>query len=429
MDKFQKPFSQFFPNSQSVPNPTLPTHVPFQIIDHDDISIANLISRKSRSQPKRKNSFSPIVVEDHNLTEPHLFVPSPRTPHTCQKKQQENASLAEALQASKRKHVVTPAPPLSFSQDVLLRFMRKDPYFELDEISANLDSHTDYVLPFQKRKLDRGRVVTSFEGLEMGVLLTKLEAQEWSHLFLQGDLQRKFEKTEVYEFYTNGVAIGEMFSTTFRGVTINIVAADIARILNIPMRGLGHYIKVTWPPLDNIASALDISQKFSGNPHLQIHRRVLKREITPLYELYFDVVHKMITPKKERRTVANFLDLNLMEFLDTEVQIDPPRLIIQHMQRVLLKDINGHALPYELWLAPIFDDFLVHVQVWSLQITKDVIGTVNQMKLLVSMRIVDNPMQRLRNALAAKTAKLETVQAELESAQVAHAAEKLELLA
>ncbi|PHT27369.1 BTB/POZ domain-containing protein POB1 [Capsicum baccatum] len=45
------------------------------------------------------------------------------------------------------------------------------------------------------------------------------------------------------------------------------------------------------------------------------------------------------------------------------------------------------------------------------------------------MRSANNPMQRLRNALAAKTAELEADQAELEFVQVAHNAEKLELLA
>ncbi|KAM3249785.1 hypothetical protein P3L10_011555 [Capsicum annuum] len=150
----------------------------------------------------------------------------------------------------------------------------------------------------------------------MQTLLEKLKFQGWSHLFLQGDLQRKFARPEAYEFYTNGVGISELLSTTVRK---------------------GQYVKGSWPPLDNLVSALDIRIKFSGNPQLVRHRRVFKREISSLHQLYFDVVHKMILPRKERRTIASFLDLTLMELLDTEVRIDLPRLILKHIRRFLLK--------------------------------------------------------------------------------------------
>ncbi|XP_047270431.1 uncharacterized protein LOC124899566 [Capsicum annuum] len=120
----------------------------------------------------------------------------------------------------------------------------------------------------------------------MDILITKLRAQGWSHLFLQGDHQRKFGKDEVYEFYINGVAIGQMFSTTVHGKTINIYLADLARILNFPIEGWGYYMK------------------------------------------------------------------------DTQILIDLPQLMIKHIQRVLIQDANGHALPYEFWLASIFEIFM-----------------------------------------------------------------------
>ncbi|KAF3678600.1 hypothetical protein FXO37_04297 [Capsicum annuum] len=217
---------------------------------------------------------------------------------------------------------------------------------------------------------------------------------------LQGDLQRKFARPEVYEFYTNGVGIGELFSTTIRKVNLNLSIVDIARILHISSGGWGHYVKVSWPPLDNLASALDICRKFSGNTTLVRHRRVFKREMSPLHQLYFDVVHKMILLRKERRTIASFLDLTLMELLDTKVQIDLPCLILKHMQRVLLKEVSGHALPYQFLLTPIFDDFDIFVQFWTSQTTKDIIGHVNHMMLPISMRSADNLMQRTSEAAA-----------------------------
>lgn len=76
------------------------------------------------------------------------------------------------------------------------------------------------------------------------------------------------------------------------------------------------------------------------------------------------------------------------------------------MHRVLLKDNKDHVLPYAFWLSPVFEEYFVPIQVWSFQTTKYVIGTMNYMFLLASMRHPDNPLQCLRNALAEKDAEL-----------------------
>lgn len=47
--------------------------------------------------------------------------------------------------------------------------------------------------------------------------------------------------------------------------------------------------------------------------------------------MYFDVINKMITPHKERCTEVNYLDLILMELIDTGVKINWPSLIINHI--------------------------------------------------------------------------------------------------
>lgn len=84
-------------------------------------------------------------------------------------------------------------------------------------------------------------MVAGFGSPTMATFLTKLEVQWWSHLFLQGDIQRKFEKSEVYEFYTNGTERKDLFSITVRGVSIHLVAKDVARILHVLTGGWGHY--------------------------------------------------------------------------------------------------------------------------------------------------------------------------------------------
>ncbi|XP_047249450.1 uncharacterized protein LOC124885569 [Capsicum annuum] len=100
------------------------------------------------------------------------------------------------------------------------------------DTAADKTSQLDHVLHFQKRKMIRGKVVTGFGGPDMDTLVSKLTAQGWSSLFLQGDHQRRFGKNEVYEFYTNGVAIREMISTTVHGKTINLYPADMGRFLS-----------------------------------------------------------------------------------------------------------------------------------------------------------------------------------------------------
>lgn len=128
----------------------------------------------------------------------------------------------------------------------------------------------------------------------MAVLLTKLDVHGWSSLFLQGDTQRKLEKKEVTEFYINGKSDVLSFTSIVRNNPIHLVLADVTRILGIPSKGWGYYVKLEWPPLPNHTSALSISLKFASKPNLTHHRGVDKNDMSPLHQLYFDVVHKII---------------------------------------------------------------------------------------------------------------------------------------
>lgn len=71
-------------------------------------------------------------------------------------------------------------------------------------------------------------------GLTIAVLLTKLDHQGLTNLFLQGNIQRMFEKYKVYEFYTNGIEYGYMFSSSVRGAAINLVVDDVGSNQDIP---------------------------------------------------------------------------------------------------------------------------------------------------------------------------------------------------
>ncbi|KAH0634465.1 hypothetical protein KY290_037877 [Solanum tuberosum] len=419
--------------------------VPLCIDTTAEISLATDVPPKGRSRPRSLNKKS---------------MSNPRTPQARQKRRQAEADLISALAATKRTRASTrfspSVPDLDISDnDLVISKLRRGNHIASKPSSSNpkkstkakskpspklasnfkstksstskskkqqvassvstdsflsdsddqylpqtspsvASSHLDRISHFRKQSVLRGRVVTGFGGPEMVVLLTKLAVQEWSALFLQGDTQRKMAKKEVIEFYINGKS--DELSFTF----IHLVPIDVARILGIPSTGWGHYVKLELPPLPIHTSALSISHKLSSKPNLTHHRSVDKNEMSMLHKLYFDVVHKIILPRKQRRTKANFLDLTLMELLDSEVPINLPTLIIKHMHMVLHQDENGHVLPYGFWMAPIFETFNVPVQVWHSQTFKDVVGRVNHVALPVSMRNPDNLLQRLKNQLAAK---------------------------
>lgn len=66
----------------------------------------------------------------------------------------------------------------------------------------------------------------------MDVFLANLKVQECSHLFIQGDTQRKFGCSEVYTSYTNGSKNKNLFYNFVKGVSIHLVEEDISSILN-----------------------------------------------------------------------------------------------------------------------------------------------------------------------------------------------------
>ncbi|KAM3236455.1 hypothetical protein P3L10_016492 [Capsicum annuum] len=132
---FPNPFSQILSSTSSFSIPLLPPPIPLRIVneddflnDRDDLPIAYLIPRRSRSQVKKKPS---IPAKDTVSSPPPPIISTPRTPHTRGKKQLEDAKLSEALRANKRKRVViydTTPPPVSSptsSSDLLLRSVMK----------------------------------------------------------------------------------------------------------------------------------------------------------------------------------------------------------------------------------------------------------------------------------------------------------------
>lgn len=96
-----------------------------------------------------------------------------------------------------------------------------------------------------------GQLVSGFGETEMVVLLTKIVAQEWSSLILQGIIQHRLTKKEVTEVYINGRFDGTVFTSNMLGVPINLTSTYVTQILDVTTRGWSNYVKYEWPPLIN----------------------------------------------------------------------------------------------------------------------------------------------------------------------------------
>ncbi|KAM3236738.1 hypothetical protein P3L10_016775 [Capsicum annuum] len=219
---FLNPFAQIPSSTSSSSIPLLPPPIPLRIIneddflnDRDDIPIAYLIPISFRSQVNKKPS---VPAKD---TKPNAFraksskssmsTPASKDSSSSTPPPTVKAFLSRVSPSSSthsKKQVSKPIPSDSSDYDFNLDTNADlDPDFEVPAPSFHQDTPEDHRLYFQNQKLARGRVVSGYGDGAMQNLLEKLEFQGRSHLFLQGDLRRRFARSEVYEFCMNGVAI------------------------------------------------------------------------------------------------------------------------------------------------------------------------------------------------------------------------------
>ena len=78
--------------------------------------------------------------------------------------------------------------------------------------------------------------------------------------------------------------------------------------------------------------------------------------MSPFHKLVFEVVHKVIIPRGERRHEANFRDMGLGHALDTMRPINWHSLIIKHMVRIV-DPKKPHQLAYGNLFTTVFKEF------------------------------------------------------------------------
>ncbi|KAH0779492.1 hypothetical protein KY290_005919 [Solanum tuberosum] len=244
----------------------------------------------------------------------------------------------------------------------------------------------------------------------MSELLALVQAQGWTELLSQGTLRRRMGREETREFYLNATGSDTSISSTVCGVSFTLNAEILSSILGVPNNGWGHYVKRNWPPLEGNISALEICRRFSNYPTLNEYTRVDKGVMLPLHRLLFDVVHKIVLPRMQKRTEENYLDLTLMELLLSKIQINLPTLILSHIHGLCVFDKKERGLTYGFWLGMVFEHFCVPVREWKIQTIKDVLGVVNHETIPGTKRGANAHMQRLRASLTAKNEEITALQ-------------------
>ncbi|KAG5596085.1 hypothetical protein H5410_037317 [Solanum commersonii] len=79
----------------------------------------------------------------------------------------------------------------------------------------------------------------------------------------------------------------------------------------------------------------------------------------PLHNLLVDVVHKILLPRKQKQTEANYLDITRMELLLSKKPTNLPQLMLCHMRCIYVR-IKMHSLGYGFWLGDIFEFLHIH---------------------------------------------------------------------
>ena len=153
----------------------------------------------------------------------------------------------------------------------------------------------------------------------------------------------------------------------------------------------------------------------------------------PLHQMLFNVVHKILLPRKQKRTEACYLDLTLMDLLLSRTQINLSVLIMSHIHSLSKLDKKKRGLAYGFWLGQVFEHFGVPVKKWQIQIISDVMGKVDYMNMPGTPKRVDVKTQRLRASLTAVEEEMEALKkahsVEMEQIQIAHKLEREELIA
>lgn len=126
----------------------------------------------------------------------------------------------------------------------------------------------------------------------------------------------RLARAEIVEFFMNcEVNHGRVISEV-KGVKISFDDKKLGEILSKPDEGYNDYKKLKLPSLDDLPTSLAIINKFADNDLEGEPKAVYKSEMKPSYKVHFEFVNKVVLTGKERRNMATFMDVVLIECLD-----------------------------------------------------------------------------------------------------------------
>ncbi|XP_075110990.1 uncharacterized protein LOC142181631 [Nicotiana tabacum] len=220
-------------------------------------------------------------------------------------------------------------------------------------------------------------------------LVDVLAAPGWKDMVLQMD--GRLARNELIEFMANDAVKDGNVSSLVKRVQVQFDAKKLGEILDIPSEGFDDYTRQRWPCLDSLPTALAITRRFYDSEDMYEARAVQKSEMRPKHKVLFEFVNKCLLPKQERRHIANYMDLVLMECMERGKQINWHAFIIKLLDRV----INGskaHATPYGFILTTVLDMLNVPLKKWEMASSKDHFGMNTLLACDYAVNVIPNEL-------------------------------------
>ncbi|GAB2296819.1 hypothetical protein Dimus_038444 [Dionaea muscipula] len=181
--------------------------------------------------------------------------------------------------------------------------------------------------------------------------------QGWLDLFECSDLVYPLVVRRFYENLHVEKILGDLWRfSKVHGVTIEMTAKSLGKILGIPNKGYSRYEKGIWEPSKHCIP-LRALQRFSTKENPELLKPVLVQDMQPFSRLLHLVVIKNLVPRAGKRSEAGFLDLALMEHLIKGKKVNLPKLMIQHISHAVNQ--ANHGLPYGMCLTKVLKHFQV----------------------------------------------------------------------
>nr|XP_016433873.1 PREDICTED: uncharacterized protein LOC107760350 [Nicotiana tabacum] len=287
------------------------------------------------------------------------------------------ADLQRALDKSKKKKMDKGKGKIAESSEAVeeeemeLVHQERDDDWSGEEEENDSEKEQDNLAMFGKRKILKGRLLKDLVELGMMRLVDALAAQGWKDMVLQMD--GRLARNELIEFMENTAVKDGNVSSLVKGVQVQFDAKILGEILDIPSEGFDDYTRKRWPCLDSLPTDLAITRRFCDSEDVNEARAVQKSEMRPEHKVLFEFVNKCLLPRQERRHIANYMDLVLMECLERGKQINWLAFIIKLLDRV----INGskfYVTPYGFILTTVLDRLNVPLKKWEMASSKDHFG-------------------------------------------------------